>query len=170
MPTKQQREVRRAKELGYKGEGSYVWIACPDCNKERWVQCSRIHRRCHSCAGRARRNPNHKYTNPDGFVIRWVSPENPYRPMTNTLGYTSEHRLIMAQHLGRCLETTEVVHHINHIRDDNRIENLIIMTAKEHTCKAFQELRDKIIGLQQQLQEKEEEIDSLKWQLLSNVN
>lgn len=43
-----------------------------------------------------------------------------------------EHRWVMEQHLGRKLEPWEQVHHINHNRLDNRVENLEVVTSREH--------------------------------------
>ena len=63
-----------------------------------------------------------------GYVLIWM----PKHPNAKIGGYIHEHRLVMSNHLGRPLESTEYVHHINAIKDDNRLENLELMTKKVH--------------------------------------
>jgi hypothetical protein len=47
-------------------------------------------------------------------------------------GSQGEHRVIMEKYLGRKLSSNEHVHHINEIRHDNRVENLIVLSPAEH--------------------------------------
>jgi len=67
-----------------------------------------------------------------GYILIKLTPENFFYSMTQKDGYVFEHRLVIAKQIGRCLHPWEVVHHKNHIRDDNRIENLQLVTDERH--------------------------------------
>lgn len=58
----------------------------------------------------------------------------PDHPFADANGNVKEHRLVMEQKLGRLLTPAEHVHHLNEIKDDNRPENLAIMSRAEHAA------------------------------------
>lgn len=72
--------------------------------------------------GEARRKNQvgHRYRQ-RGYVIVVVPDGTGFGPAGRL---TFEHRLVMEAHLGRPLESWENVHHLNGVKDDNRIENL----------------------------------------------
>lgn len=75
--------------------------------------------------GQSAWNYKGRYKRADGY-IDVLMPDHPrshgHKGAVNR--YVFEHVLVMEEHLGRYLVPPENVHHINHIRDDNRIENL----------------------------------------------
>lgn len=65
--------------------------------------------------------------------VKYVRCPGEFKSMARKDGYVMEHRLLMAQHLGRPLSRKEVVHHINHDPTDNRLENLELFASNgEH--------------------------------------
>jgi predicted transcriptional regulator len=72
-----------------------------------------------------------------GYTAVWVGKDDPMRSMARADGYIAEHRLVMARAIARPLERHETVHHINGIRDDNRLENLQLRTGRHGKGAAF---------------------------------
>lgn len=58
--------------------------------------------------------------------IRYVKCLPEFSTMARRDGYVMEHRLLVAQAIGRPLLRSEVVHHVNHNAEDNRLENLAL--------------------------------------------
>ena len=70
-----------------------------------------------------------RITNTAGYVLIL----KPDYPACDKSGYVLEHRFVWEQANGRLLKSNEHVHHINGIRSDNRIENLIMLTNSAHS-------------------------------------
>lgn len=68
------------------------------------------------------------YVSKSGYIWEKV----PGHPASNVHGYVLQHRLVVEKALGRYLSGSEVVHHVNHDRQDNRPENLRAMDRTSH--------------------------------------
>ena len=140
-------DITRGVNIGKTKDTAHIFKICPSCNTGRWIQVrfSFNNPVCNKCSGKNMphlyRENNYnwkggKYKNYSGYVILVLHPSDPYYSMVTTHSKIFEHRYVMAKHLGRVLNTWEIVHHKNHIRDDNRIENLEVTTPRINTSES----------------------------------
>lgn len=134
-------DIRMGQEIDMAKGNKFIWLECPDCHKPRWVYVKDrraggipLSIRCRHCAnGQRHGSPQTRWVTKAGYIAMRIDCDSPYFLMAKHFNkgrlsaYVFEHRLVMAQHLGRCLYDWENVHHKNGHRDDNRIENLQIV-------------------------------------------
>jgi len=77
--------------------------------------------------GKLKKGKNGIIKDKRGYILIY----SPYHPFAHN-NYVYEHRLIMERSLKRFLKPSEEIHHINGIKDDNRTENLKVLSKSEH--------------------------------------
>lgn len=115
--------------IGRQSSNRFVWLDCPLCGKQRWVRLNHNKpgtSRCPQC----RQEGSKGSKTIDGYISVYVPRHSFFSAMSQKTERVLEHRLVMAKHLGRCLLPWEIIHHKNSIKDDNRIENLVLLPTR----------------------------------------
>lgn len=91
--------------------------------------------------------------------IRIIMPDDGFPAMAKVVGDIFEHRYIMAKALNRPLNSDEIVHHINGIKHDNRLQNLLLTTRNNHPTKTLMKaMQKRIRDLEAQLAQQKLEL------------
>lgn len=151
-------DIAYGRDIGRTSSAPHQWTACSKCGKERWV---RLHKKklyiknnvCFTCHSKASIKEAHRIATEqakklgkpamnwktgrtvkgDGYIQVKLQRDDFFYPMTNRDRYVTEHRLVMAKYMGRCLHRWEIVHHRNGVRLDNSLENLQLVDVDKHS-------------------------------------
>lgn len=124
--------------------GLHIWrwvkkVDCELCGKTKPINpiyTKYTRKLCDDCRYKFRKHAESKIKDGYRYIFK---PDHPNKDID---GYVPEHRLLMENKIGRYLRKEEVVHHINHNRLDNRIENLMLIGSNsEHIKLHSQQLK-----------------------------
>lgn len=132
------------------GARRYYWLCLCDCGVQKEIEAGALKSgKTKSCGCRSKdwhrlhtgsKNPNWK----GGRIVDSCGYVLLYRPghhRAKSNGYVREHILVMEEHIGRRLYSSENVHHINGDRTNNRPENLELWNTSQP---AGQRVEDKL--------------------------
>lgn len=105
---------------------------CKRCRKVRVLKGAIRSQYCPGCTPRA----VNWFKNKSGYVTIRLGNKHHY-----------QHRLIFEVYLERRLKPTEHIHHLNGIREDNRIENLVMCSPAEHAKHHMNSVRAKQMSI-----------------------
>lgn len=166
----------RASEIGkpvFKNRDPWYYKhICRNCGNEVWHQKRDLNRACSECTYAVRQtlsgeaHPNWKggrYYNGEYIVVQ-LKPDDAYYAMCHARGCVLEHRLVMARDLGRCLSDSEVVHHINGNKRDNRISNLELL-PNDVSHLPYVNLQRQVASLELKVKDQDKQIRTLRWRI-----
>lgn len=133
----------RLAKLGINSTDEIPWVRCicePNCPKliRKYTIKGKLNRYATGHHIKGENNPRYNgytYTDKDGYVHIRAPSDHPYKDVR---GYIYRHRSVIEEHLTKkngyktYLEPKFVGHHLNEVKDDDRIENLQILTAEQH--------------------------------------
>ncbi len=176
-------DIRYGDELGMRvsqKDAKFVYVECGRCYSKKWLNKLWLEKVlnkkgkyiCKDCTFKCDENKKkisgeNSYqwkggiTYQFGYRLVRVDKDDPYHEMCSDGDYAKEHRLVMARYLGRCLKPWESVHHKNHIKDDNRIENLELFKKEDHHVLTI--LENQVNLLEKEVSEQDKLIRYLLW-------
>lgn len=137
--------------------------ACKLCGRIHWCKKESFYankvKMCKDCAIQRLKNKgkdhlgyiNGRVKRKSGYINVLLDPNDQYISMANSNRYVAEHRLVLAKNIQRPLKSCEHVHHLNGKKDDNRLENLMLLDGGIHNI--VTKLEQKIKRLEQEIKE-----------------
>lgn len=170
--------IKRAGDIGLKdgNYAKYIWLKCPDCGKERWVDLRKARRRkawglCRDCSNSRRSKQGNyrwqggRYKDQMGYMHIKLYKDDEFYKMASSRGDILEHRLVVAKALNRCLLPWEIVHHKGGFaRHDNRYPETLelLPTQSEHQVSIqFTRLYNKLLKRIRYLEDEVQRLKSL---------